>query len=135
MATVKFTLATGITQGDTTHTSCVLCEPNAGALIAANEESEKVVMVPVALDDKGNAITEPQLVISPSLISVHLLRRQIQSIGEIKGPIEIEIFNKLTAKDLEAIQAKAAELDAAADNASRTVAQSGRQDRAGGESD
>jgi len=135
MAKVDFALKTGISQGDTAHTNCVLREPCAGDVIAANEESEKVVMVPVALDETGQPITEPQLVISPSLVSVHLLRRQIDSIGEIKGPIEIEIFNKLTSEDLLEIQSQAAKLEQAANKASRTVTQSGRPDSAGKQSD
>ena len=135
MAQIEFTLDTGISIDGNAQTACVLCEPNAGQIVAANEESEKVVMVPVMLDDNGAPITEPQLVISPSLVSVHLLRRQIKQIGEIKGPIEIEIFNKLSAKDLETIQGKAAELDQAANNASKVVAQVGRQNRAGEESE
>lgn len=135
MAQIEFTLETGISINGSAQIACVLCEPNAGHIVAANEESEKVVMVPVMLDDNGAPITEPQLVISPSLVSVHLLRRQIKQIGEIKGPIEIEIFNKLSAKDLETIQGKAAELDQAANNASKAVAQVGRQDRAGAESE
>lgn len=134
MAHVDFELPNGITQGDTTHCKCVLGEPTAGDVLAANEESEKVVLVPVGVDEKANAITEPQLVVSPSLVSVHLLRRQIKSIGEIKGPIEIEIFNKLSAKDLAEIQTQATDLDQAAINASRAVAQSGRPDSAGEQS-
>lgn len=130
MATIEFDLPHGI--GD--QTTCVLKEPTAGDIFAANEASEKVVLVPVDIDEKGNTVTEPQLVISPTLVSLHRLRLQIVSLGELQGPLEVEQMNRLSPDDLELLQKKSAKLDSAANNtvikASGAVAQQGRDDTA-----
>lgn len=133
MAEVKFELDQGLkSDSGPARKTCVLREATAGDVIESNAEAEKVVLVPVAIDDKGQPVHEPQLVISPSLVSLHRLRRQIVSIGDLKGPIEQEMLFKLSAADLDKIQEKAGQLDEAANKASQAVTQVGRNDEPDG---
>lgn len=118
MAQVEFALKKGLDVGGLTHTNCVLREPTAGDVIDASEESEKVVLVGL----------EPQLVTSPTLVGINTLRRQIVRIGEVNGPLEREMFGKLSPEDLNLIQQQAEQLEQAA----RKVSQRGRTDGAGG---
>lgn len=117
MAEVTFNLTDGLTEGSATHTECVLREPTAGELIDASEEAEKLVVHHF----------EPQLVTSPTLVGVNILRRQIVRIGDIQGPIERDMLNKLSVHDLNLIQRKAKALE----HAALAVSQRGRRDGAG----
>ncbi len=110
MARIEFDLTDGIPTGKgdkkRSHRHVVLREPTAGDIIDAQEESEKLVYKAV-----GERI-EPALVTSPSSMGINVLRRQIVEIGDIKGPLDIDLLKKLSESDLSLIQQKAAELDA-----------------------
>lgn len=123
MATVKFNLKHGLTISDDVLKEVTLREVTAGDIIHATEESEKLVFAQVSKDK-----TEPMLVPSPGLMGVNVLRRQIKSIGNVKGPIDLSTLEKLSADDLELLQVKAEELETAAlaETASEAVTQKGR---------
>jgi phage FluMu protein gp41 len=104
MADIECTLDKGITVGDKTHRVATLREHTAGDVIESMSDSEKVVATPDGY----------QLVQSPSLISVHTLRRQIVSIGDIKGPLEIEQLKLLSSTDMDLLNDYANRLDVAA---------------------
>lgn len=120
MAKIEFKLKTGLAIGKDEkkifHFEVVLREPKAGDIIEAQEESEKLVY-----KVHGEKI-EPALVISPTSMGINVLRRQIISIGDIKGPLHMDILKKLTAEDFSIIQDKAQELD----NASMELVERGR---------
>lgn len=82
-------------------TELVLTEVTTAIILDANEESEKLVMGP----------TGPALVSSPALMGRNVLRRQIASIGGIKGPVDLTILKRLSPGDFAAVQAAADELD------------------------
>ncbi len=130
MSTIEVTLQKGLRVGQISHTIAVLREPSAGDVIDASMDAEKVVMVPTGVDGAGHAVMEPQLVTSPTLVGINVLRRQIVRIGAIDGPLERELLDKLSPTDLNLLQAKAQELEAA----SIEVAQRGRADHAGEDS-
>ena len=114
MANLEFELIQGLTTGSTQHTYCVLREATAGDFIAASEESEKVVAFGL----------EPELVTSPTLVGINMLRRQIERIGDLTGPLERELIDKLSINDLNLIRTQAEKLEEAA----RRVSQRGRSD-------
>lgn len=109
MAQHKVELEKGITIGDTAHKVAYLRELNAGDVIAAMEESERVIMAP-----NGSGSVEPVLLLSNSLMGVNTLRRQIASIGDIKGPIERDQLNLLSDTDLMLLQQGVQSMDHAA---------------------
>lgn len=103
----KVTLHKGLTVGEKVHNIATLRELNAGDVLRAMEESERVVMVPTA-----NGI-EPSLLMSNALMGVNTLRRQIVSIGEIQGPIEREQLDLLSDRDLDILQKGASDMEKA----------------------
>jgi len=119
MSQIKFTLNEGLTLGEEALKEVVLRDVIAGDIIDASEESEKLVYTP-----------EPVLIASPAMMGVHILRRQIVSIGNVTGPIEVKLLGKLSAEDLELLQTKAEELESAAvaQVATQAVSQKGRPD-------
>ena len=108
MAQHTVTLEKGLTVGDKNHNIATLRELSAGDVIAAMEESERVIMVP-----NGSGSVEPSLLLSNSLMGVNTLRRQIASIGDIQGPIERDQLNLLSDTDLMLLQQGVQEMDAA----------------------
>lgn len=128
MAQHTITLTKGITIGDVTHCVAVLREASALDVIEAAAESEKVVMVSQGLDRHGLPVLVPQLVASPTITGMNVLRRQIVKIGDIAGPIDDAYFSKLSPEDLNALQDAADTLQ----HAALEVAQRGRSDSAGG---
>ncbi len=129
MAQVEVPLTHGLKIGNDTLKDAVLREPSAGDIIEAQEEAEKLVY---AVETDGGRIV-PTLVSSPTMVGVHVLRRQIVKIGNLSGPIELGMLKQLHPEDFALLQAKADELDAAmsAEIASREVAQRGRDDGGG----
>jgi phage FluMu protein gp41 len=126
--TLKFELIHGLALGEKLHKHVELRAPTAGDVIDAQEEAEKLVY---AMQD-GNLA--PQLVTSPSLAGTHVLRRQIVKLGEIQGPLDLDVLRKLHLEDFELIQVKVAELDQAlaARRAASEVNTRGRDDGGGG---
>lgn len=127
MAKITIKLEHGLTIGKDVLREVVLREVTAGDIIEAQEESEKLVYA-----IENNKLV-PTLVASPTLVGIHVLRRQIVSIGDIGGPIGMELIKQLKPVDLDLLQKKAEELDGAAEGeaASREVAQRGRDARDG----
>lgn len=119
MAEVAVPLQRGLQLGEVAQLEAVLREGTAGDMIEAAEESEKLVATPDGF----------QLVQSPTLVGVNMLRRQIVRIGEIAGPLSLKQLKLLDPADLAELQRAAEKLDAAAvDQASREVARRGRAD-------
>ncbi|MGO2354635.1 MAG: hypothetical protein ACTH58_07845 [Marinomonas foliarum] len=103
----KVTLHKGLKVGEKIQNVATLRELNAGDVLKAMEESERVVMVPTA-----NGI-EPTLLMSNALMGVNTLRRQIVSIGEIQGPLEREQLDLLSDRDLDILQTCASDMEKA----------------------
>lgn len=92
-------------------------------LIDAQLAAEKVVV-----HDSGKAVAYT----SDVLYGLELLRRQIEYIGEIKGPIDIKTIRKLHTEDFDLVQRKAQELDQAlAEELASRIEARGRSDSAG----
>jgi phage FluMu protein gp41 len=104
MAEMEITLITGLLGKSTDgvekaqHVNCTIRELNCGDILDAEVESETVRILTV----EGKP--QPFVVSSPALMNAHLLRRQITRIGKISGPLSLDLFKKLTTKDLDAIQ-------------------------------
>ncbi len=104
----------------------VLTEATSAHVIEAQEESEKVVMT-----QDG-----PALVASPALVGLNVLRRQVVSVGGVKGPVDLTILKRLSPYDLGAVQAAADELDSlAATKSMEILAALGNRGRTDGQDD
>jgi phage FluMu protein gp41 len=103
----KVTLHKGLKVGEKVHNVVTLRELNAGDVLKAMEESERVVLVPTA-----NGL-EPSLLMSNSMMGVNTLRRQIVSIGEIQGPIEREQLDLLSDRDLDILNSGVSDMEKA----------------------
>jgi phage FluMu protein gp41 len=102
-ATVTIPLTTPIIIGKQECGEVILREAGGGDVIEAQEESEKLIMT----------VDGPQLVASPTLVGVNVLRRQVVSIGPIKGPVDIVTLKRLSVPDLNAVQRTADDMDKA----------------------
>ena len=129
MAEITVTLIHGYKVGKETLKDAVLREVTAGDVIEAMEESEKIVMMP---NESGQL--EPQFVPSPTMVGVHVLRRQLKCIGNVSGPFDLAEIKRLYPVDLKLLQDKADELDSATDAkaAPQAVTQRGRSNSNGG---
>jgi phage FluMu protein gp41 len=103
MAEAKFKLSVGYKVGKDTLYDVVLSDLTTGDIIQSQLESEKLVTT-----EKG-----AELVTSPTLAGANMLRRQIVSIGDVKGPLSLDELQRLHLDDFELIQYKAQELDQA----------------------
>jgi len=128
MATHKFELKVGLKLEDKLYKHVELRAVTAGDVIDAQEESERLVHT------LQNGVPTPVLVTSPSLVAVNVLRRQIVRIGNIEGPLDIDVMRKFDITDFEMIQDEAAKLDIAmaATRAVSEVTERGRDDGGGG---
>lgn len=104
MAKVKGTLKKGLMLGDASQRDFRLKSPTAGDIIEAQEASEK----PVYTSDGY------QMVSSPTLMGAELLCRQIISIGEVPGPLELFHLKLLSAEDLSILNTASERLEKAA---------------------
>lgn len=91
----------GFKVGDATHKVAELRYPKAGDLIDANQESEVPVSTPSGY----------QLMVSPTLIGAHVLRRQVVRIGDYEGPLTLAELKRLSQTDLNLLQAEAERMD------------------------
>jgi phage FluMu protein gp41 len=107
MATVNAQLKYGLKIGDVVYRNAVIREATSGDILDAMEESEKVVLLP------GRDKDEPALVHSPTMVGIHTMRRQIINIDEYKGPLSLAEVKRLHPSDLDMLQKKAEELEAA----------------------
>jgi phage FluMu protein gp41 len=121
MRTIDVTLDQGLTIKETTHKIAVIREATAGDVIEATEESEKVVKTPDGYE----------LLASNTLVGIHVLRRQIVSVGDYKGPLTLSEMKHLSPGDLRLLQVKAEQLESAA----LEVALRGRSEASGPEHD
>lgn len=125
MAQTTFTLRDGLPfgKGDEQERlkEVTLRELTGGDLIDARMESERVIST-------GEG---PRLVSSPELLALHCLRRQIISIGKIKGPMSLANLRSLSLVDLRDIEEKADTLEAAL--LAERLGQRGRADTASGD--
>ncbi|BBT80463.1 phage tail assembly protein [Aeromonas veronii] len=87
-------------------------------LIKAQLDAEKVVV------QNGKAVAYT----SDVMYGLNLLCRQVDYIGEIKGPLSLKMLEKLHVDDFSMLQAKANELDGALMEA---LAERGRSNSAG----
>lgn len=87
-------------------------------LIKAQLDAEKVVV------QNGKAVAYT----SDVMYGLNLLCRQVDYIGEIKGPLSLKMLEKLHVDDFSLLQLKATELDGALMEA---LAERGRSDSAG----
>ncbi len=71
-------------------------------IIEASIESERLVA-----GDDGNK----ELIVSPTLMGIHSLRRQVKAIGDLQGPMDLDDLNKLNREDFELLQLHAEQLD------------------------
>lgn len=99
----------------------VVRELTAGDLIDARMESERVIQT-------GEG---PRLVSSPELLALHCLRRQIVSIGKVKGPMSLANLRTLSLLDLREIESQVDTLEAAV--LAERLGQRGRADTAPGD--
>lgn len=123
MALLTFELTHGITAVSSddkpiTYHEVGLRELTAADLIDAQLESEKVVV------NAGKAVAYT----SDVLYGLNLLCRQVEYIGDIKGPLTIKMLKKLHIDDLDLLRVKTEELDRALTDA---IAARGRSDSAG----
>ncbi|EGJ49052.1 phage tail assembly protein [Desulfocurvibacter africanus] len=131
MATVTFAIKHGLKVGEDTLSEVLLREPTAGDIIEAQEESEKLVLVP------SKDGPQPQFVTSPTLVGVNVLRRQIVRIGNVQGPIDLVMLKRLHPEDMGLLNRKADELEAAMlaeitpKTAGQEAAERGRDDGVG----
>ncbi|WP_026601689.1 hypothetical protein [Methylomonas sp. 11b] len=123
MATVQFELVDGLAMGEgdkrVVHTAVILRTLTAGDLEDAALEAERVIR-----DADGGAT----IATSPVLMSNGILRRQIQKIGGMMGPLPAPLLRTLSAVDLELLQAQAETLDAAARKAVEAAMLRGRSE-------
>ncbi len=124
MANVTFSLHDGMPFGKGEEQELlkdvVVRELTAGDLIDARMESERVIQT-------GEG---PRLVSSPELLALHCLRRQIVSIGKVKGPMSLANLRTLSLVDLREIESQADTLEAAV--LAERLGQRGRADTAPG---
>ncbi len=135
MATVLVPLQKGFKVGADVLREVVLREPTGGDIIDAQADSERLVYL---LDGS------PSLVSSPSMMGAHTLRRQVVRIRhtpgvdntekDVLGPLPLDQLKRFEVVDLNAIQAKANELDEAldAEAAAEAAKQRGRPAGDGG---
>lgn len=123
-AKTTVTLIHGLTIGGELYHQVVLREATAGDVLDAQEAAERLVYSPT-----GDGGVEPVLVASPSRVGVEVLRRQIASVGDISGPLELELLRRLDPEDLNLLLAKSDQLDGAAvDQVRDGASQRGRDD-------
>lgn len=106
MAIMTFMLKHGlpvkVEGGDATHYFEVgLRELSTGDILDARQAAERVVML------NGKAVSY----CSDATIGIELLCRQVEFIGEIRGPLTQGMIRKLHPDDFQLVNAKAAELD------------------------
>jgi len=111
-----FDLVDGLKPVSTLHRTCTIRTATAGDVIDAQAAAERVVHT-------GDGA---MLLISDSRLGWEMTRRQVVSIGDIKGPLSDEDMRALTGRDLNLINAKIEALDNAAWKAAQELVQRGR---------
>ena len=96
-------LPVGFKVGDAVHRVAVLRSRTVGDIYDALDESSKPIWTSEGF----------KLAAHDFIVGLNVLRRQIVSIGEYPGPITPGEFKKIDAQDLAALEAGAAEIEAA----------------------
>jgi phage FluMu protein gp41 len=128
MAEVVVKLQHDFKYGGTEYRQITLTEVTTANIIEAHEESEKLVQV---LDKNGEQAHE--FVVSPTLVGINILRRQITKLGEVIVQLSVNDIKRLHPDDLDALQAAANKMDAAAVKAMEDAAERGRPDASDGD--
>lgn len=115
MATITVTLKHGWKIGESTHKEVMLRELSADDIVEASLESERAVMT-----EHGY-----QFMLSPTLMGVSLLLRQLDQVGEFKGPFTRTLLSRLHRDDFEILQMHIEELDRAGSEAIQKRGRSG----------
>lgn len=124
-------LETGLSVGNATFNTAHVRNLNAGDILAAQEDAERLVYV------KDGSMA---LVMSPARMARESLRRQIARMSNSKGiihngPLSVDELGSLSADDLFRLQQGAELLDAlTATSVSEGLIQRGRTDQGGGNS-
>lgn len=122
MAEITFSLENGLTKFGKLHQSVTIRSVTGGDIIDATQESERLIFTPEG----------PALIASPSLTGAHITRRRIVKIGDINGPLDLDLFKELSGDDLGLIQTKCEELDTAhGREAAKLLEKTGRDEGAG----
>lgn len=103
MATIKVRLNNGLRVGEKMHIDAEIREASVGDMLDAAEESERLVNTPDGY----------QLLASPTMVGINILRRQIVAIGGHPGPLTLGEIKKLDPSDLNLLQAEAQKLETA----------------------
>lgn len=113
MANIEFTLSHGLPFGQSNDAELqydvVLRELTTRDVIEARTKAEQVVFVPDPQTGAERGIT----VVSEVRMGIELLCRQIESIGEIKGPLPERQLYQLHVDDFALLNEQAERLDAA----------------------
>ncbi|MDA0148857.1 phage tail assembly protein [Vibrio sp. LaRot3] len=114
MATDEFTIEHGLPLGKGVDAEMQydvkLRTLTTGDVIDARVAAEKVIFAP---DPDSPEITKAITVVSDVTMGLELLRRQIASVGEIHGPLEMFQLRKFHPDDFETINQRAELLDKA----------------------
>lgn len=128
MATLNVTLSHGLKIGESVFKNAVIREATAGDYLECQEQSEKVVFIPA----NPNEPAEPVFVSSPALMSSLMLCRQIKSIDDHSGPLDITELKSLHPVDLNLLMTATETLLTSDVNAlSKEVTERGRKSSSG----
>jgi phage FluMu protein gp41 len=120
MASITVKLKHGWKIGETVHQEVILRELTPEDIVEASLESERAVMT-----EHGY-----QFMVSPTLMGVNSLLRQIEKVGDFNGAITRKMLARLDREDFERLQMESELLDQAAMEA---VTERGRTDASGGD--
>lgn len=122
MNTVTFKLKDGVKKFGKLHVDVTLRSATAGDIIDATQEAERLVITPQG----------PALVASPILTGAQVTRRRVVKLGDMDGPIDMDLLKEFSADDLGLVQMKCDELDTALGReAAQLLEKSGRDEGAG----
>lgn len=120
MANITVTLKDGWKLGETIHHEVILRELSPEDIVEASLESERAVMTEAGY----------QFLMSPTLMGINSLLRQIEQVGDFKGPFTRKMLSHLSRVDFEKLQMESELIDQAVMEA---VTQRGRNDASGGD--
>lgn len=107
MATITVPLKHGWKIGDTVHQEVTLRELTPEDIIEASLESERAVMT-----EHGY-----QFMLSPTLMGLNLVLRQLDQVGDFKGPFTRKMIARLHRDDWEVLQLEIEQIDRAGSEA------------------
>ena len=122
MAKITIPLEKPVKFGDITCTNVVLREPTTADIIDAGLAAEQILATPDGY----------KVLVSPTLMGLEILTRQIESIGDYDGEVQMSDLRKFSREDFETIQYEAELIDQAVLEA---VMRRGEDDASGGEPD